>query len=224
MALQMPYACKKRKGLSRMNGRKGVLLVPLLIGAVAFGFTCHRSPETQSAATITAAPSPGSTSVPTATYTPPPSLIMTTIDDAVRFVTPLFTGHGSTLILAQPQSVSYVETTAGQARAMFEPNRPGGWGVPDSAQVWAIVAYGQFELGSLWPQPTPGTPALPATAAWFVVVERSTAYFFDGYSSAQYDLSRLGTVVKLSPSQWQKHCSPCSLGGATSVPPATPAP
>jgi hypothetical protein len=90
------------------------------------------------------APPPATRTVaptPTASRTPQPTgIIANTFDDAVRLWKPIFNIHGSTLTMAHVDTASYVETTLGQARAMFEPDRPGYLGVPDSSPVWVIVA------------------------------------------------------------------------------------
>src|SRR3989304_5100139 len=51
---------------------------------------------------------------PAATPTVAPEIIANTIEDAFRLWSGLFTGYGSTLTVAKPESVSYAETTVGQ--------------------------------------------------------------------------------------------------------------
>jgi hypothetical protein len=78
---------------------------------------------------------------------------------------------------------------------MFEPNRPGYLGVPDSSPVWVIVAYDQFQpfvMGIT--DPTPGF----FMTAWTAVVEGGIGGQ-NGYSDQQYDLSQLGTPHELDP-------------------------
>jgi hypothetical protein len=144
-------------------------------------------------ATRTVAPTP------TASRTPQPTgIIANTFDDAVRLSTPIFNIHGSKMHFAHVDTASYVETTVGQARAMFEPTRPfnpGDWGAPESSPVWVIVAYGQFRPMAI-SDPDPGTGVL--TTAW-AAVEEGGIGAQNGYSSQQYDLSQLGTPHELDP-------------------------
>src|ERR1700674_4641374 len=74
--------------------------------------------------------------------TPPPSGIFAhTFDDAVRLWKPIFNVHGSTLGIAHVDTVSYVETTVGQARAMFEPDRPFTPGDRGSSRKFSSMGY-----------------------------------------------------------------------------------
>jgi hypothetical protein len=147
-------------------------------------------------ATPTIAPTP--TATPGNSPTPRRGIIIAnTFDDAVHLNKPIFNIHGSTLHMAHVDTASYVETTVGQARAMFEPTRPydpGDWGVPESSLVWVIVAYGQFQPVALAITPTSGV--LPT--AWAAVVEGGIGAE-NGYSDQHYDLSQLGTPHDLDP-------------------------
>ncbi len=134
----------------------------------------------------------------------PGTYVANSFNDALRFAAPAITGPGSTLHRAQPESVSYVETTVGQARAMFDPDRPGGWGLPDDATAWVIRAYGQYETFCMGcAQHTFG----PYTTARVVIV-KGTQHARSGYSNERYDLSQLGTVVEVPESVWRQYCVP----------------
>jgi hypothetical protein len=182
-----------------MNRSKFCLVLPraawlLAAGTLALGFTCSRS----STATISTPTKTGvETSAPPATATVWPGLYANTIDDAIRLTASLFTGHGGTLSVARPESVSYVATTAAQARAMIP---DGVLQVPDETPVWLIVAHGEFLPSSVGVSVTPIGP--PSTTAWIVIVQGAAADFMDGYNNDRYDLSQLGTVVDLAPSEW----------------------
>ena len=136
------------------------------------------------------------TVAPTPTASPtPPGIIANTFDDGVRLSKPIFNIHGSTLDMAHVDTASYVETTLGQARAMFEPNLPGYLGVPDSSPVWVIVAYGQFQPFVMGiSDPPPGV----FTTAWAARVEGGIGGL-NSYSDQHYDLSQLGTPHELDP-------------------------
>jgi len=132
----------------------------------------------------------------------PPEIIANTVEDAVRLSSSDFTGYGSTLSLAKPESVSYVETTVGQAEKLFLPYRPGGLGPSKDAPAWAIVADGEFRGND---RLTPGTPPPSVTTIWIVVVQR-TEHIYSGGSTERYDLSKLGAVVKVPESMWRQYC------------------
>ncbi len=70
-----------------------------------------------------------------------------TADEALRLAADWFMGGGTFLVLALPESVSYVETTVGEARQLFERNGPRtAPEVTDDARAWVFVAYGKFQM------------------------------------------------------------------------------
>jgi len=119
--------------------------------------------------------------------------IVNSVDDALK----IFAPYLSTLAL--PQSVSHVETTAGQANAMFEPTRV--WAVPADVRVWAILARGES-------QGVPQRDPPPVPTIWVVVAEGPTGAIFVGTDDrvpfGGIDLGQLGTVVTISPSSVQE--------------------
>lgn len=79
---------------------------------------------------------------------------------------------------------------------MFEPLRPTDGTEDESAPVWVIVAYGQFQQSArAITSPTPGI----LTTAWVAVIEGGDGASSGGYSNQRYDLQRLGTPHELSP-------------------------
>jgi hypothetical protein len=101
--------------------------------------------------------------------------------------------------LALPQSVNYVETTVEQANVLFEPARV--WGVPADAPVWAILARGKLkEVDERIPPPVP--------TVWVIVTKGVAGGIFVGTDDrvpfGGIDMTKLGTVVSISPSSVPK--------------------
>src|ERR1700694_2063105 len=93
-------------------------LAPILI---VVGVAACTGSSTASIVTPTSievdAPSPSSP----ITHTAPPSLYANTLEDAIRLTKQYYSPSGNSLHSARVDSVSYVETTGSQAKAVFDP-------------------------------------------------------------------------------------------------------
>jgi hypothetical protein len=82
----------------------------------------------------------------TAVTPTPPQLVVTTLEQAPGEAAPYFVGPGPPLVLARPRTVSYAETTVGEARRRFEPDGPRtAPEVADDVPAWVFVAHGEFQ-------------------------------------------------------------------------------
>lgn len=136
----------------------------------------------------------------------PPLTVITTLSDAVA----LFDVKGGDLMLSpivMPQSVSYVQTTIGQANKLLQPYLD--WtagtlavegGLTADTPAWVFVAYGEWERGSqgriVVPTPNTAIAATPATVLWEVVAQGKWGHF-EGASDVTIDVSQLGTPAQL---------------------------
>jgi hypothetical protein len=120
--------------------------------------------------------------------------IVNNVDDALK----IFAPYLSTLAL--PQSVNYVETSAGQANAMFEPTRV--WKVAADAPVWAVVARGEWLADQRDLRDPPPVPTV-----WVIVPKGVAGAIFVGTDDrvpfGGIDLSKLGKAESISPSSVQ---------------------
>lgn len=111
-----------------------------------------------------------------------------TLDGALALAMLHFTA-GQASSTREVESVVYVETTVGEARALLDPGRTATtWTASDALDAWLIVAYGTFDFtGSVTPGRTAGSVS--------VVIPKGEpgAHATDGV--ARSDLSQLGTVV-----------------------------
>lgn len=108
---------------------------------------------------------------------------------------------GGGLELSQLESVSYVETTLGKARALFATDRLSSSDVRDSAPAWVFVSYGQFQdfcMGCAVHYP-------PIYTTYVVVILKEGTLLRFG-DSQQYDLSELGTPQAVAASVLQQYC------------------
>lgn len=149
-------------------------------------------------------------------------------EEAIRVAASRLIGGGTT-VMSQLESVVYVETTAGEARRLFSPNRRRAPEVPDNIPVWAFVAYGRFQYSCMGC----GGTTSPVYPSLVVVVPKDGQRVFFGGGDEQYDLSQLGTPRVVSPSLLQEICSErispskqatyCGVfAPPTAVPPGTP--
>lgn len=110
----------------------------------------------------------------------------------VQGALPIFAAYLSTVAL--PKSIDYVETTAGEANALFEPTRV--WGLPPDAPVWAIVARGTPTEADQRDNPYIAT-------VWVVVAKGVAASIFVGTDDrvpfGGIDLTSLGAPVSIPP-------------------------
>ena len=150
-------------------------------------------------------------SSPSQSQSSPPSALRTagpadTADEALRRAADWFMGGGTFLELAHPQSVSYVETTVGEARQLFERNVPrSAPDVPDDAAVWVFVAHGQFRMYNPGVEPPRGP--LFSTVVVVIPKDENGRQFNMGSGNDELaDLSQLGTPVAVPSSRLQKLC------------------
>ncbi|MEX1254580.1 MAG: hypothetical protein WEE64_09580 [Dehalococcoidia bacterium] len=113
------------------------------------------------------------------------------------------------LVLVEPDSLSYVQATIGDARAVLDPDREdSSWAVADDASAVIFVASGRFRTGSIgaFAEPTPQI----FTRLWIVVPlgERGTEMF---WGHDEYDLGQLGEVHEV-PLPLPPFPTPVSLG------------
>ena len=123
-----------------------------------------------------------------------------TLDEAIRKAAVwLLGGYGQ--IRSELASVSYVETTVGQARKMFTPDRRLEPEVSDDVPAWVFVAYGDFQhfCMACAEQPTPRT-------TFVVVVPKDGAIPLKLASNEHYDLRQLGTPQEVSASLLRQLC------------------
>ena len=147
---------------------------------------------------------------PTQSQSSPPADLDTapalTADEALRRAADWFMGGGTFLELAHPQAVSYVETTVGEARQLFERNGPRtAPDVPDDAPVWVFAAYGQFQMYNPGVEP----PLGPLFRTVVVVIpkdEMGRQFNMGSGNDALADLSQLGTPVAVPSSRLQELC------------------
>ena len=147
--------------------------------------------------------SPDRTLSPAELETAAPAL---TADEALRRAADWFMGSGTFLQLAQPESVSYVETTVGEARQLFERSGPRtAPDVPDDASVWVFVASGQFQMYTPGAEPPRG----PLFSTVVVVIpkdEKGRQFNMASGNDKLADLSQLGTPVEVPSSVLARLC------------------
>ncbi len=155
-----------------------IVILVLLVASTAVGGSGCSSPSNTTPFAVTPAAST------------PVAGVVNTIDDAFLLARVRTFVPGPPIDAHDPKSISYVETTFGQARAAFHLNAAVAQDYPESAPVWVIVAYGNFALIGNVP-----TPVLHTTV-WLVFVEgHSTQY--GGLDDERYDLSQLGAVKEV---------------------------
>lgn len=188
-------------------GASGILVVAAAVAAVlAVRARGNSTPPLIAAGTPAAAETPRPT--PGGPYTPSPLIVVHSLDDALR----LAAAYGTDLLQSyQISSVNAVKTTAGRAWRTFRRDpRLTKWSVPDTAPVWAIVAYGTFVRF------VPGANVCPCTyhTAWALAVQGSTEVYTDFDATHQYDLSKLGPVISVPESKWASYVGPSHIAPA----------
>lgn len=170
-------------------------LVVMIAAVVILVVRAHDSGGTST----TSAAAPGAKATPGGPFTPSALNIVKGKDDALRLAVAI---AGSELASAQLTSVSIVQTNAAVAWQMFYPDRPqpSDWSVSSNATVWAVVAYGTFV------RITPGIGPCPCTyhTAWAIAVQ-GTDQILSNYDYATYDLTKLGNVIAVPSSEWNKY-------------------
>ncbi len=108
-------------------------------------------------------------------------------DNAVRWAAEDFMGGAEAR--SDLRSVSYVETTVGEARKLLTPSSRMSPDVPDGVPAWAFVAYGQFQdfcMGC-------SVHYSPIYTTIAVVVPKTFEGKFVTGGDQRYDLTQLGT-------------------------------
>lgn len=118
-----------------------------------------------------------------------------TINDALNVSREFFTASPPFLV-HEIESVSYVESSVGEARTLFDPDRVLElWGAADDWPAWVVVASGQFQRGTLRADGTRGTGGWERTV--WVVVPMDEIGAYSGIRNEEYDLSQLGAVKEV---------------------------
>lgn len=161
-------------------------------------------------------------SEPTAT----PDYGIHTLADAVDRVAPYINGSATLRPPALIDDIQYVETTAGEALAMLEPDRPDGVWQPDIAAntpVWVFVAHGRFKNhvpnAVTLPSPLPGQPDFLPTS-WAVAFQGYDDVIAELSNAEQFPLGRLGKPTTVPLSQWPDSGRPNLFAGTVTPAPA----
>lgn len=174
----------------------------MLVALLAVGATCLedkpiQSPELQLQPTEEY-PDDWRTAVPTFFPTPGPTLpwdgvltgVAESVDDAASFAREQLMAMPP-FVVTEPQSLTYVRATVGDARDLFDPDRDTAvWDTPDDVPAVIFVAYGEFQWRSVPGSATPG----PAYNTVWVVVPLGVRGTHLGGANEQYDLTALGEV------------------------------
>ncbi len=140
---------------------------------------------------------------PPPTSTPRPLTPVGSVEEALRLAADWFMGGATFLELAHPKSVSYVETTVGEARQLFERNGPRtAPDVPDDAPAWVFVAHGEFQHFCMGCEVH--YSSIFSTVVVVIPKDGQRRMGFPG--NQQYDLSQLGMPMEVPSSVLARLC------------------